>query len=53
MTVELARDGEPVATLAQAISERLRATLVVQADVELVPWGSLQRSEYKSSLIEH
>jgi hypothetical protein len=25
--------------------------LVVQMDVELVPWGSLQRSEYKSRLV--
>jgi hypothetical protein len=25
---------------------------VVQADVELVPWGTLRRSEYKSKLIE-
>ena len=24
-----------------------------QAQVELVPWGSLQRSEYKSKLVEH
>ena len=28
-------------------------TLVVQARVDLVPWGSLQRSEYKSKLVEH
>jgi phenylacetate-CoA ligase len=26
--------------------------LVVQTRVELVPWGSLQRSEYKSKLVE-
>jgi hypothetical protein len=25
---------------------------VVQTHVELVPWGSLQRSEYKSKLVE-
>jgi hypothetical protein len=37
--------------LVRAISERLRATLVVQADVDLVPWGSLERSEYKSRLV--
>jgi hypothetical protein len=24
----------------------------VQAEIELVPWGSLQRSEYKSRLID-
>jgi phenylacetate-CoA ligase len=50
--VELARgaDGDPL--LAQAIGERIRAVLVVQTEVELVPWGSLQRSEYKSTLVE-
>jgi hypothetical protein len=26
--------------------------LVVQTRVELVPWGTLRRSEYKSTLIE-
>ena len=43
-------DGDPL--LAQAIRERIRAVLVVQTEVELVPWGSLQRSEYKSKLVE-
>jgi phenylacetate-CoA ligase len=38
--------------LALAIGERLRSVLIVQARVELVPWGSLQRSEYKSKLVE-
>ena len=37
---------------AEAIRERLREVLVVQTRVELVPWGSLQRSEYKSKLVE-
>jgi hypothetical protein len=27
--------------------------LVIQARVDLVPWGSLRRSEYKSKLVEH
>ena len=31
---------------------RLREVLVVQMEVELVPWGALQRSEYKSTLVE-
>jgi hypothetical protein len=26
--------------------------LVVRARVELIPWGSLRRSEYKSALVE-
>ena len=38
--------------LAEAIRDRLRETLVVQTKVNLVPWGSLHRSEYKSKLIE-
>jgi phenylacetate-CoA ligase len=50
--VELApgRPGDP--GLAQAIRERLREVLVVQTQVDLVPWGSLRRSEYKSDLVE-
>ena len=51
--VELARDVPADPALAAAIRARLRSALVVQADVELVPWGSLQRSEYKSKLVEH
>jgi phenylacetate-CoA ligase len=50
--VELARDARGDQALAEAISARVREALVVQADVELVPWGSLRRSEYKSKLIE-
>jgi phenylacetate-CoA ligase len=52
VTVELARDGEADAALAEAIREKLRDVLVVQTRVELVPWGSLPRSEYKSKLVE-
>ena len=52
VSVELARDAESDPALAQAIGERLRSVLVVQTRVELVPWGSLQRSEYKSKLVE-
>jgi phenylacetate-CoA ligase len=49
--VELARGTASDAALAETIRERLRSVLVVQTRVELVPWGSLQRSEYKSRLI--
>jgi phenylacetate-CoA ligase len=52
VTVELARGSESRDALADAIRERLRDTLVVQTRVELVPWGTLQRSEYKSKLVE-
>jgi phenylacetate-CoA ligase len=52
VSVELARGASGDGALAEAICERLRAVLVVQTRVELVPWGSLQRSEYKSQLVE-
>ena len=51
VAVELAQDVTPEDELAEAIGERLRSALVVQARVELVPWGTLQRSEYKSKLV--
>ena len=52
VTVELARDARADAALEEAIRTRLREVLVVQAEVEIVPWGSLRRSEYKSTLVE-
>lgn len=52
ISVELARDATGGDGLADAIRERIRSVLVVQTDVDLVPWGSLQRSEYKSRLVE-
>ena len=53
VAVELARDVTAEDELEREIGERLRSVLVVQARVELVPWGTLQRSEYKSKLVEH
>jgi phenylacetate-CoA ligase len=50
--VELAQGATADDSLAEAIRDRLRAVLVVQTRVELVPWGSLRRSEYKSTLVE-
>jgi phenylacetate-CoA ligase len=52
VAVELARDATPDDALADAIRDRLRDVLVVQTRVELVEWGSLRRSEYKSKLVE-
>jgi phenylacetate-CoA ligase len=52
VSVELARGATADAALAEAIGERLRSVLVVQTRVELVPWGTLRRSEYKSMLVE-
>ena len=53
VSVELARDASPDAALAEAIRDRLRDVLVVHTRVDLVPWGSLGRSEYKSQLVDH
>jgi phenylacetate-CoA ligase len=52
VVVELAQGGTADAGLAEAIREKLRNVLVVQTQVELVPWGSVPRSEYKSHLVE-
>ncbi len=52
VTVELGRERDGNSSLAEAIRARLREVLVVQTRVDLVPWGSLQRSEYKSKLVE-
>jgi phenylacetate-CoA ligase len=52
VTVELARGATSDPGLEEEIRARLRDVLVVQTRVELVPWGSLQRSEYKSTLVD-
>jgi phenylacetate-CoA ligase len=51
VAVELARDVPATTGLADEIRDRLRSVLVVQTSVDLVPWGSLDRSEYKSRLV--
>jgi phenylacetate-CoA ligase len=52
VAVELARDAAADDDLAGEIRQRIRDVLVVQARIELLPWGSLDRSEYKSKLVE-
>jgi phenylacetate-CoA ligase len=52
VVVELARGSAATQGLEERIRERIRAVLVVQTRVELVPWGTLDRSEYKSKLVE-
>ncbi|HEX2112155.1 MAG TPA: AMP-binding protein [Gaiellaceae bacterium] len=52
LLVELSPGSRGDDSLAEAIRERLRTVLVVQTRVELVPSGTLQRSEYKSILVE-
>jgi phenylacetate-CoA ligase len=54
VSVELARDaGAGDDRLAGAIAARLREVLVVQCSVDLVRFGALPRSEYKSRLVDH
>jgi phenylacetate-CoA ligase len=48
VSVELARGATPDPALAESIRE-----LTVQTSVQLVPWGSLGRSEYKSRLVDN
>jgi phenylacetate-CoA ligase len=52
VAVELAQGVAENPALAEAIRERIRNVLVVQTRVDLVPWGTLRRSEYKSRLVE-
>ena len=52
VSVELAQGATADTALAETIRERLRTVLVVDTRIELVPWGSLRRSEYKSQLVE-
>jgi phenylacetate-CoA ligase len=52
VSVELAQGATADPALADAIRERVRSVLVVQTRIELVPFGSLRRSEYKSRLVE-
>ncbi len=52
VAVELAHGVEHDPALAEAIRARLRDVLVVQTRVDLLPFGSLPRSEYKSRLVQ-
>jgi phenylacetate-CoA ligase len=49
--VELAPGTAAESGLAERIESAIRSTLVVRAKVELVPHGTLPRSEYKSALV--
>jgi phenylacetate-CoA ligase len=51
LRVELAQGGEPTDSLAHAIGNKLREELTIRAEIELVPFGALSRSEYKSQLV--
>jgi phenylacetate-CoA ligase len=50
--VELAEGGTGDQDLAAEIRAAIRAKLVAGTEVELVPYGTLPRSEYKSRLVD-
>jgi len=52
VAVEVDLGSEDDGELARAIRDRIRAALVVQTEIDLVPFGSLHRSEYKSRLVQ-
>jgi phenylacetate-CoA ligase len=52
LAVELAEGAEADDELAGAIAKRLRDALVARFEVELVPFGSIERSEVKAKLVE-
>ena len=49
--VELGSGAAAPAGLAEAIEAAIRAKLIVTAQIELVPYGTLPRSEYKTKLV--
>ncbi|MGI1664228.1 phenylacetate--CoA ligase family protein [Palleronia sp. KMU-117] len=50
--VELAEGVAGGQELADRLRQRIRDKLVVTTDIELVPWGTLPRSDYKSKLVD-
>jgi phenylacetate-CoA ligase len=51
--VELAKYQPANPALAEAIKTKLRDLLIFTAAINLVPFGSLARSEYKSKLVQY
>lgn len=50
--VELAQGQQASERFADAIRARIRDMLNVTTQIELLPWGSLPRSDYKSKLVD-
>lgn len=54
IVVELGRNVEqPSAGLPERIAGAIRTRLLITTDIELVPFGSLPRDEYKSTLVDY
>lgn len=51
--VELADGQSPPNDLAANIKADIRAALIFTSDIELVPFGTLPRSEYKSKMVDY
>ena len=52
VSIELSPERQATDQLTEAISAKLREELTVRTEIELVPFGSLSRSEYKSKLVD-
>ena len=52
VAVELAEGHDKSPELAERIRKRIRDTLVVATQIDLVDWGTLPRTEYKSKLVD-
>jgi phenylacetate-CoA ligase len=52
VAVEVAQGMHSPPGLADEIARRLREALIVQVRVDLVPWGTLARSEWKTALVD-
>jgi phenylacetate-CoA ligase len=50
--VELAEGRPASGEFADRIKQRIRDALTVNTEIELVPWGSLPRSDYKIKLVD-
>lgn len=51
--IEAAEGSAPGAGLAAAIEKAIRDRLVVTTKVEIVPFGSLPRTDYKTKLVDY
>ncbi|MDA0785370.1 MAG: AMP-binding protein [Proteobacteria bacterium] len=51
--VEAAEGSTPGAGLAEAIEKAIRDALIVTTKVEIVPFGSLPRTDYKTRLVDY
>jgi phenylacetate-CoA ligase len=52
VTVELAEGIGTTAELAVQIKQKIRDVLLVSTEIDLVSWGTLPRSDYKSKLVD-